>query len=372
MGKILSVSVAAYNLESMIRQCLDSFLDKDVLDRVEVLVTDDGSTDHTREIVAEYETKYPGSFKLIAQKNAGPGSTVNSGIAHATGKYFRMVDGDDWVNTSEMPAFLDYLESHDTDMVCTSYCCVDHETGKKKLEMLQRPVMDKELTFNQSVEDLSLAMHNVTYKTSILKDNGIKLDNGFYTDLEYLLFPTPYIRTVVFLSQTIYMYRVSLSTQSMNIHSLQKHVTMHRDVLNHLLTKYEAYHMSDDWNEAVGNYYCRRIAATAGTQLSIYLSFEDTKTYKKETKSLVYSLKNEHITVYKEVMKLKTFKLLVYCGFCLYGTISSIEKNWDCDKKCACIDKRTINIGTSTNQKKGAVGRKSVTKGRFLCPTLHR
>ena len=67
MGKILSVSVAAYNLESMIRQCLDSFLDKDVLDRVEVLVTDDGSTDHTREIVAEYETKYPGSFKLIAQ-----------------------------------------------------------------------------------------------------------------------------------------------------------------------------------------------------------------------------------------------------------------------------------------------------------------
>ena len=254
MGKILSVSVAAYNLESMIRQCLDSFLDKDVLDRVEVLVTDDGSTDHTREIVAEYETKYPGSFKLIAQKNAGPGSTVNSGIAHATGKYFRMVDGDDWVNTSEMPAFLDYLESHDIDMVCTSYCCVDHETGKKKLEMLQRPVMDKELTFNQSVEDLSLAMHNVTYKTSILKDNGIKLDNGFYTDLEYLLFPTPYIRTVVFLSQTIYMYRVSLSTQSMNIHSLQKHVTMHRDVLNHLLTKYEAYHMSDDWNEAVGNY----------------------------------------------------------------------------------------------------------------------
>ena len=58
-----------------------------------MLVTDDGSKDQTREIVAEYEKKYPGSFKLIAQKNAGPGSTVNSGLAHATGKYFRMVDG---------------------------------------------------------------------------------------------------------------------------------------------------------------------------------------------------------------------------------------------------------------------------------------
>ena len=129
MKKILSISVAAYNLESMIRQCLDSFVHPEILEKVEVLVTDDGSKDHTREIVKEYEEKYPGTFKLIAQKNAGPGSTVNSGIAHASGKYFRMVDGDDWVNTKDMPAYLDYLETHDTDMVCTSFCCVDNDTG---------------------------------------------------------------------------------------------------------------------------------------------------------------------------------------------------------------------------------------------------
>ena len=205
MKKILSVSVAAYNLESMIRQCLDSFIRPEILEKVEVLVTDDGSKDQTREIVAEYEKKYPGSFKLIVQKNAGPGSTVNSGLAHATGKYFRMVDGDDWVNTNEMEAYLTYLEEHDTDMVCTSYCCVDHETGEKRLEMLKTDIMDREIQFEQVAKDLFLAMHNVTYKTSILKENSIRLDNGFYTDLEYLLFPTPYIHTVAFLSQTIYM-----------------------------------------------------------------------------------------------------------------------------------------------------------------------
>ena len=53
MEKILSVSVAAYNLESMIRQCLDSFIRPEILEKVEVLVTDDGSKDQTREIVAE-------------------------------------------------------------------------------------------------------------------------------------------------------------------------------------------------------------------------------------------------------------------------------------------------------------------------------
>lgn len=48
MGKVLSVSVAAYNLESMIQQCLDSFICPGVLEKVEVLVTDDGSKDRTR------------------------------------------------------------------------------------------------------------------------------------------------------------------------------------------------------------------------------------------------------------------------------------------------------------------------------------
>ena len=326
MEKILSVSVAAYNLESMIRQCLDSFIRPEILEKVEVLVTDDGSKDQTREIVAEYEKKYPGSFKLIAQKNAGPGSTVNSGLAHATGKYFRMVDGDDWVNTNEMEAYLTYLEEHDTDMVCTSYCCVDHETGKKRLEMLKTDIMDREIQFEQVANDLFLAMHNVTYKTSILKENSIRLDNGFYTDLEYLLFPTPYIHTVAFLSQTIYMYRVSLSTQSMNIKSRQKYVQMHRDVLAHLLREYEAYHMSAHWNASIGSYYCKRIAATVGTQLSIYLSFKDTKTYKKITKAMVEELKREHDTVYREIMKLKTFQVLVHTGFSSYGIVSSMHR----------------------------------------------
>lgn len=326
MEKILSVSVAAYNLESMIRQCLDSFIRPEILEKVEVLVTDDGSKDQTREIVAAYEKKYPGSFKLIVQKNAGPGSTVNSGLAHATGKYFRMVDGDDWVNANEMEAYLTYLEEHDTDMVCTSYCCVDHETGEKRLEMLKTDMMDREIQFEQVAKDLFLAMHNVTYKTSILKENNIRLDNGFYTDLEYLLFPTPYIHTVVFLSQTIYMYRVSLSTQSMNIKSLQKNVQMHRNVLEHLLREYEAYHMSAYWNASIGSYYCKRIAATVGTQLSIYLSFKDTKTYKKITKAMVEELKREHDTVYREIMKLKTFQLLVHTGFSSYGLVSSMHR----------------------------------------------
>ena len=63
MQRVLSVSVAAYNVQQFIEQCLDSFLDPAVTDRVEVLVTDDGSKDDTAKIVAEYEAKYPGAIR---------------------------------------------------------------------------------------------------------------------------------------------------------------------------------------------------------------------------------------------------------------------------------------------------------------------
>ena len=326
MEKLLSVSVAAYNLETMIGQCLDSFLREDILERVEVLVTDDGSKDQTAEIAAGYEKRYPGTFHLIRQKNAGPGSTVNSGIRHASGKYFRMVDGDDWVNTEEMGAYLDYLEKHDTDMVCTSYCCVDHETGEKRPMLLKSDRMDQELPFDQVCEDLHLEMHNVTYRTQILKEHSIVLDNCFYTDAEYLLLPTAYIKTVAFLSRTIYMYRVSLSTQSMNIKSLQKNVQMHRKVLDRLIREYELYRMSSCQSAQKDLYYQKRIAAMAGTQLSIYLSFEDNRQYKKETRDMVSCLKTEHPDIYRAILGMKTYRLLTVSRFALYGPIAYLHK----------------------------------------------
>ena len=78
--KILSISVAAYNLGDMIKDNLDSFIkaNKDVLDKVEILVTNDGSTDNTADIVRGYERKYKGIIKLINQVNQGAGSTVIS------------------------------------------------------------------------------------------------------------------------------------------------------------------------------------------------------------------------------------------------------------------------------------------------------
>lgn len=325
-NRILSISVAAYNVSKYIRQCLDSFLDEELFDRVEVLVTDDGSSDETPDIVGEYEKKYPGTFRLISQKNAGPGSTVNSGIKNASGKYFRMVDGDDWVNTGDLKKLVLFLEKQDVDMICTHYCCVDHETGEKELRRLETVDYNRILNFKEICGNLSLEMHNVIFRTQILQDNKITLDNGFYTDVEYLLLPTPYIESIVFLDLTIYMYRVSLSTQSMNIHSLQKNVLGHRKVFERLIDEYKKYNNKYKMTASVRSYLVKRIVAMGGTQLSIYLSFSDAKKYKMETKEMMNELKQSCGEIYHSLKSLKTYKILEYSNYMLYPLISYLHR----------------------------------------------
>ena len=79
-NKVLSVSIAAYNVAGTLREALDPFLESGVLDALDIMIVNDGSKDNTVEIATEYVAKYPGTFRLIDKENGGWGSTVNIGI----------------------------------------------------------------------------------------------------------------------------------------------------------------------------------------------------------------------------------------------------------------------------------------------------
>ena len=323
MNKILSISVAAYNVENFIKTNLDSFVNSEVKDDIEVLVTDDESKDETAKIVLEYEKKYPNIVKLIRQKNAGPGSTVNSGIKNATGKYFRMVDADDWVDTKNLKEYIEFLKKHDADMIVTNYTLVDNETNEETRKVFSKKETNTVLDFNENCNDVEFEMHNVTYKTEILKNNNIILDNGFYTDVEYLLLPFPFVKTIAYLDTNIYMYRVSLSTQSVSTSSKQKNIAMHETVLKRLINYYEETKKSGRVGNNVLNYMLDRISIMAVSHLLILLSFEPNKSRKKEIKELFSYLKSTSIDIYKKFSVPKKVKALAISNFMLYKMVSN-------------------------------------------------
>ena len=98
MEKLLTVTVPAYNADRWLEYNLDSLLLPSCLDMLEVLVVDDGSVDRTGEIADSYAARCPDTVRVIHKENGGHGSGVNTGIKEARGRYFKVVDADDWVD----------------------------------------------------------------------------------------------------------------------------------------------------------------------------------------------------------------------------------------------------------------------------------
>lgn len=280
--KVLSISVAAYNLGDMIRDNLDSFVKapKEVLDKIEILVTNDGSTDNTEKIVKEYTKKYPKSVILINQKNQGAGSTVNSGIKHATGKYFKMIDGDDWVETQNLEGLIENLEKTEADIVLTDMLTYN-ETEKRITDRSGYNIKSgQDLRFTDVCNEIDIQMHNTMYKTDILKNNEIKLDNGFYTDIEYVLLPLPFIKTIAYFDAPLYVYRVAREGQSMSKASMRKNAAQHILVLKRLIDEY--WKVKNCLSDETKKYLISAIGRMANTELRVELLEEVGKEEKEK------------------------------------------------------------------------------------------
>jgi glycosyltransferase involved in cell wall biosynthesis len=280
--KILTISVAAYNLGDMIRENLDSFVKapKKVLDKIEILVTNDGSTDDTPKIVKEYAKKYPKSIILINQKNQGAGSTVNSGIKHATGKYFKMIDGDDWVETVNLESIINKLEKSDADIILTDMLTYN-EAEKRITDRSGYNIKENDdLEFVDVCNAIDIQMHNTMFKTEILKKNKIKLDNGFYTDIEYVLLPLPFVKKIAYFAEPLYVYRIAREGQSMSKASMRKNAKQHELVLKRLIDEYDK--VKKNLSQEVDKYLIDAIGRMANTELRVRLLKEEPKEAKKE------------------------------------------------------------------------------------------
>ena len=119
--KILTVTIPSYNVEAYLEDCLESFVNSEVMDDIEVLIVNDGSSDNTVKIAQRYVDKYENTFRLINKENGGHGSTINTGVREAKGKYFKVVDGDDWVDTRSFIHLVKVLKESDADIVASNY-----------------------------------------------------------------------------------------------------------------------------------------------------------------------------------------------------------------------------------------------------------
>ena len=94
--RLITFTVPCYNSEAYMDKCIHSLLPAG--NEAEIILVDDGSTDATGAIADRYAAEYPDMIRVIHQENGGHGEGVNQGIRNATGRYFKVVDPDDWLD----------------------------------------------------------------------------------------------------------------------------------------------------------------------------------------------------------------------------------------------------------------------------------
>lgn len=239
--KLLSIAIASYNMELFLDKCLETMTDPSIPETLEVLVINDGSKDRTLRIARVYETMFPNTIRVVDKPNGNYGTCINKALELATGKYFRPVDADDWVNTQALVQLLKKLETCDADLVITGFSRIF-----KNKTVILRPnniksdtiFEAKSFDFREQMLENYISMHNMTFKTSILKEIGLHLSEGIsFTDTQYCLMPISRIETIIFYDFNLYQYNMGRDGQSMQKSVLAKSIKAFYE-LSSLLSKY--------------------------------------------------------------------------------------------------------------------------------------
>lgn len=129
-----SIVVPIYNVAQYLPQCLDSLMTQTERD-IEILLVDDGATDDSPRLMAEYVAR-DARFVPIHRENGGLSAARNTGIDHARGDFLFFVDADDWVEPTLVADALAAAERHDAQQVVWNYRCFwDDRMGEAALPM---------------------------------------------------------------------------------------------------------------------------------------------------------------------------------------------------------------------------------------------
>jgi glycosyltransferase involved in cell wall biosynthesis len=240
--KLLSLALATYNMEKYLPRCLDSVLAAETLDRIEVIVVNDGSADSTLSIMQQYWEKYPQAVVIVDKPNGHYGSCINAALKIATGKYFRPLDPDDCFDSHNFIQFLEVLSKADADIVFSNYS-KEYPNGVSKTIISNAGAITPMLEYSIDTFDFKsnklenlLSLPCMTYKTSILQDMDFyQQERIAYTDMEYCFYPLSFAKSFIYADLVLYKYSIGRAGQTVAISSMLKNKEHSQKIANRMV-----------------------------------------------------------------------------------------------------------------------------------------
>lgn len=303
--KLLSVAVPCYNSAEYMSHAIDTLLTGG--EDMEIIIVNDGSMDATKEIAESYVKRYPQIIKAIHQENGGHGEAVNTGLANATGLYFKVVDSDDWVDVDALREVILRLkelikDGTSPDMFIANYVYERVSLNKQKV-MNYKTALPEEVIFTWNdikyfKQSQYLIMHAAIYRTKLLKDCGLKLPkHTFYVDNIFVYQPLPFVKTMYYLDVNLYRYFIGRDDQSVNEKNMIKRIDQQIKITKIMINSHDVMQIK---NKKLKKYMIKYLCMMM-TVASVYLIKENTPESLAKKQALWDYLKQTNKKLYKEI-----------------------------------------------------------------------
>ncbi len=304
--KYLSIIIPSYNMEMFLPRAIDSIINCKHLHDIEVVVINDGSNDSTSMIGHKYADRYVGDVFIIDKSNGNYGSCINEGLKHITGKYVKVLDADDYLDTTNLDLVIDALLNTDVDMLVTPFCKVDNDNKKYMLRHITlSPYRDYSIDkLEKSKDILGIWMHEIIYKRRMLLEmNYLQTPGISYTDMEWVFIPLLRVKTVRYLPYVLYYYQTGRIGQTVDP---SIHRKKYNDEITVTLSMAKALSKNRDCQTSAKAYnlLLRKIMKRQKTiyrqVLVAYQEYDN-----KELRSLTYWIKENNPDLFLHLMNMK-------------------------------------------------------------------
>lgn len=306
--KLITFAVPCYNSESYMKKCINSLLKAG--NKAEIIIVDDGSTDRTAEIADNYAVEYPKIIRVIHQENGGHGEAVNTGIKNAEGKYFKVVDSDDWLDEESLHTVIEKLEEFEEkninlDMFIANYVYEKVSEGTSR-RMTYKSILPVDEFF--SWEDIGkfsppnyILMHSVIYKTEILRTSKLQLPkHTFYVDNIFVYQTLPYVKTMYYMDIDLYRYYIGRADQSVNEQNMIKRIDQQILVTKTMIQLYDVSEIIER-NEKLGKYMLHYLSMMMAICF-IFLTIDETEESLEKIRELKIFLRENMPALYNRII----------------------------------------------------------------------
>lgn len=274
----VSIIIPVYNVQEYLSECLDSVINQ-TIENTEIIVVNDGSTDNSPQILAEYKTKFP-ELIIINQENRGISETRNQGLNAATGEYIAFVDSDDCIEDCMFERMYGVIKREKADIVICNYILYNEKSQKQNSGkyIIEGDSEEGCIERTKSLErfltnDIKAYVWNKLVKRELFTENKISFPDFKVcedTPVVFLLFA--HSKKIFSMNEPLYYYRQredsltkTYSIKSMEdmlkgCYIMRDHIEVDKVHAERLIPCYRAYMIKTLW--AIHNKYFLQLCET--------------------------------------------------------------------------------------------------------------